>query len=112
MNCEFKLVSSLEKCFFGKGNFPETRSGSMLKNEVYSFQLLCSAEAGERVNAFDCKVNIRSALAPYLRVFSVGYVPSLLPAYPVGTDENYLSKVPGLFPDPLFPMKDGKFQMM
>ena len=112
MNCEFKLVSSLEKCFFGKGNFPETRGGSMLKNEVYSFQLLCSAEAGERVNAFDCKVKIRSALAPYLRVFSVGYVPSLLPAYPVGTDENYLSKAPGLFPDPLLPLADGKFQMM
>ena len=46
MNCEFKLVSSLEKCFFGKENFPATRGGSMLKNEVYSFQLLCSAEAG------------------------------------------------------------------
>ena len=113
MNCEFKLVSSLEKSFLDRPeNMPETRSGSMLKNEVYSFQLLCWADVGEQVTGFNCKVKIQSALAPYLRVFSVGFVPSLLPAYPSGTDEDYLTKTPGLFPDPLFPLGDGTFQMM
>ena len=113
MNCEFKLVSSLEKSFLDRPeSMPETHSGSMLKNEVYSFQLLCWADVDEQVAGFNCKVNIQSALASYLRVFSVGFVPSLLPAYLVGTDEDYLTKTPGLFPDPLFPLGDGTFQMM
>ena len=104
MKCELKLLSSLEKVFFDKfTNLPEHTSGTMLKNEIYSFQL---ATWGEDDNHFlqklECKIKVESELEDCICVKQVGYVPSLLPTYADGVDDDYITKTPGMFPDPLW----------
>ena len=110
MEYSFKLLSSLEKVFFGDlESFPEHTRGSMLKNEVYSFQL-----AGWVLDPYrrtiPCKLEIESSLTPFITVYQVGYVPSLVPTYNSDADDDYITKTPGLFPDPLYKIKDGKLE--
>lgn len=107
MKHEFKLVSSLEKNFFAKpDHMEEVTGGSMLKNEIHSFQLIGWAENHEWPQRSDCKVVLESPIAEYVTLYEVGYVPSQLPAYPTCTCDDYLSKQPGLFPDPLYRLND------
>lgn len=113
MTCEIKLLSSLEKVFFEQFNdLPEHTSGSMLKNEIYSFQLACWGEDEnyllQRLNA---RIKVESALAPYIQVKRIDYVPSMLPGYGGSGDEDYITKLPGLFPDPLQTVKDGRIEL-
>lgn len=106
---KFKLVSSLEKIFFkGMEKLQEQTSGSMLQNEIYSFQLVgwCSNEENQRVV---CHYEVHSELAPYITVKAVGYVPNLVPCIEVGDDDGYITKTPGLFPDPLLANQDHCF---
>lgn len=103
MRHEFKLVSSLEKNFTAKpDHMQEITCGSMLKNEIHSFQLIGWAENEEWPLRSDCRVELESPIADYVKLYEVGYVPSLLPAYPNCECEDYLTKAPGLFPDPLY----------
>lgn len=107
MKHEFKLVSSLEKNFFAKpDHMAETASGSMLKNEIHSFQLIGWAENDTWPRRSDCRVELVSPIARYVKVYEVGYVPSMLPAYYDESCDDYLSKEPGLYPDPLYPLND------
>lgn len=110
MKCEFKLLSSLEKVFFDRfTDLPEHTSGSMLKNEIYSFQL---AAWGEDDNCWlqklECQIKIESALEQYIQIKQIDYVPSIIPGYVGVMDEDYITHEPGLFPDPLHSIKDGK----
>ena len=79
MPYEFKLVSSLEKNFFAKpDHLPERNSGSMLKNEIHSFQLIgwgTPVELPKRT----LRIEVESALAPYISLYKVGYVPVMMP---------------------------------
>ena len=62
MRCEVKLLSSLEKVFFDKFTYlPEHSSGSMLSNEIYSFQLAIWGE-GEILPNHACTIEIESEL--------------------------------------------------
>lgn len=113
MKCELKLLSSLEKVFFDKfAELPEYTSGSMLKNEIYSFQL---AGWGEDDNCWlqklDCQIRVESELAPYIQIKRIDYVPSIIPGYVGVMDENYITYEPGLFPDPLHTIKNGKIEL-
>lgn len=113
MKCELKLISSLEKVFFDKfTDLPEQTSGSMLKNEIYSFQL---AGWGEDENCWlqrlECQIKIESELEPYIHIKQIGYVPSILPGYMDVMDDDYITKKPGLFPDPLYNIKNGKIEL-
>ena len=109
MNCELKLISSLEKIFFEKfTDIPEHTTGSMLGNEIYSFQLAVWGE-GELLPRHKHKLRIVSELEPYIQLKSVGYVPSILPAIESKADEDYITKTPGvMFPDPLYTVKNGE----
>ena len=110
MKCELKLVSSLEKIFFDDfANIAEYKAGSMLKNEIYSFQLVTFGEH-EKISRQQCKLVIESELEPYIQVKQVGYVPSILPARKLA-DEDYITKTPGLFPDPLHTIEDGMIEI-
>lgn len=112
MKCEFKLLSSLEKVFFDNPEkLPEHTSGSMLKNEIYSFQLVGWGEGRIYEQKAVCKIKVESELEPYIQVKAVGYVPSLLPMGKVGADDDYITKTPGMFPDPLHTLKDGIFAL-
>ena len=103
MAYEFKLVSSLEKNLMEKPDcVHEVTGGSMFKNEIHSFQLMGRKEAEGWPYRCDCRVEVESPIADYVKLYEVGLVPVLLPAYPDTKCEDYLSKEPGLYPDPLY----------
>ena len=109
MIVKHKLLSSLEKVFF---NFPEElkeeKSGSMMKNEIFSFQFVAEIEDSNRKpNPYEinCKIRIESPINEYIDIFTVDYVPSLLAAYPNACDEDYITTSPGMLPDLLTPIK-------
>jgi hypothetical protein len=101
---ELKLLSSLEKVFSDEDlKAQQLCSGSMLLNEVYSFQVAYNYNCnGRKLNNVQVKVN--SELEPWIMIRNVGLIPSELPCYP-DHDENILRSAPGLYPDALFPIK-------
>lgn len=108
MKCELKLISSLEKIFFENfSEISEHKSGSMMKNEIYSFQLAMWGEH-EWLTKLNCKLKIESELGPYIEIKQIGYVPSVLPVNDAVADDDYLTKKPGLLPDPLYAVKNGE----
>lgn len=112
MGYNFKLVSSLEKIFFKDKIYSEHTCGSMLKNEIYSFQLAGTFHDNEHLEAF-CQLEIESALKDCIRVYRIGYVPSLFPCLiEKFSDDDFITKTPGLFPDPLYEIKDGKLRLI
>ena len=111
MKCEIKLLSSLEKIFFAKPtDLDEHTAGSMLKNEIYSFQLACWGFEDSYQQRLKCKIEIESELEPYIQIKQIGYVPSLFPAH-LPDDEYYITKIPNLFPDPLYTIVDGEIEL-
>ncbi len=108
MEFRCKLVSSLEKVFFDLPGAAEILQGSMLKNEMYSFQLAMWAQH-QKPQRIPCRVEIESQLKPCMQVRKVEYVPSLLPAMAWGSDDDYITKTPGLFPDPLLPLEQDQY---
>lgn len=100
MQFESKFLSSLEKVFFDLPQTPELSCATMLKNERFSFQLAMWA-LHEKPQRIACSVQVESDLSPYLQVRKVEYVPSQLPAMSWNSDDDYITKTPGLFPDPL-----------
>lgn len=110
MKCDVKLLSSLEKVRFEiPQDVPEHTRGSMLKNEIYSFQLAVSGR-DDTANRFTCTLRVKSELESYITVKQVKYVPVLVPSIEIGDDDDYLSKTPGLFPDALWTVKNGQIE--
>ena len=111
MPYEFKLVSSLEKNFFAKpDHLPENVSGSMLKNEIHSFQLIGWGTPDELPKR-TLRIEVESALASYITIYKVGYVPVMMPI-PASTEEkDFLFTTPGMAPDPLHRIRDGHFEL-
>jgi hypothetical protein len=93
-----RVLSSLEKVFADEElRAPEWKSGTMLNNETYSFQV---AYHWDNYMLKNVKVEVRSELAPHITIYSVGLVPSDMPCY-WDHDDNVLRTTPGLYPDPL-----------
>lgn len=109
MQCEVRLLSSLEKVFFDKfTGIPEHSSGSMLKNEIYSFQL-ATWGYGDMFPKHERKIEIESEIEPYIQLKSVEYVPSTLATIEARGDDDFITKKPGImFPDPLQTVKNGE----
>ena len=111
MKCKLKLLSSLEKIFFAEPTeMMEHTTGSMLKNEIYSFQLACWGMGEPYEQRLRCKIQVESALAPYIQIKQIGYVPSLFPGH-LPDDEDYITKMPNLFPDPLTNVNNGEIEI-
>lgn len=111
MEYQFKLTNSLEKIFFDPIDaFPELKESSMMKNELFSFQLAAWV-TGNGWPRIKCKMEIESELAPWITVRRVGYVPSTVPSMQCSEDDDYLSKKPGLFPDPLYAIENGEMDL-
>ena len=108
MNEKFKIkfISALEKCFKDENIDlkPELKSVSMFKNEHLSVQLAYTyidpALTMKSIN----NLEINSPLKDYISVSVVEEVNVPLPIYHNVTDENYLRKKPGLYPDLLRPL--------
>jgi hypothetical protein len=98
---ETKILSSLEKVFADEElNAIEFNRGSMLQNEVYSFQI------AYKWNDFMMKqveVSVISEISPWINIRRVGLIPSEMPCY-ADHDNNILRTTPGLYPDALMPM--------
>ena len=101
---ETKLLSSLAKVFSDEELTAESwDKGSMLSNEVYSFQVAyhCVQESGnvpDQVN-----IRVKSELSPYTTLRKVTLIQSDLPCYE-DHDENVLRTTTGLYPDLLRPL--------
>ena len=63
---------------------------------------------GEGEYSFTVETELNSPVS----IYRVGYVPSQLSAYPQAHDDNYLTVDSGMFPDPLFPITDGKISLI
>ncbi len=109
-NYRFKLINSLEKV---TGVFPDSlkeyTSGSMLKNEQYSFQAVMYAESDEWY--VRGRVEIDSPIKDYITLYSVGNVPCMHTHLPNECcDDDFISKTPCVLPDPLYIMEDAKYE--
>lgn len=94
---ECKLISSLTKVFADQAPQAERVTLSVLKGETASFQLAAQGFGSIRVKA--------SAPGFRVQVREVGQVPVTRPCGP-DVDDNYLRKMPGLFPDVLLPLPE------
>ncbi len=111
MKYRWKTTSSLEKIFFHNFDaLKEETHGTMFKNEIYSFQLAGEFENTELVKT-KCSIELESELSPYISLYSVGYCANDLPSIEIEDDDNYITKEPGLFPDPLFKIRDNTFML-
>lgn len=109
MYVKTKLLSSLDKVFLDEEpTQPAWTSMSMLKGETSSFQWVATVDEG---SVFEAVISVESPLKEYIRAYTVGHVPSQFPAYS-HSDDNFLRRTPGLYPDVLFPCEDGVFNLM
>jgi hypothetical protein len=106
---ETRVLSSLSKVFADEDlRVEEWNRGSMLLNEVYSFQVAYRWNGGlQKGNS----VKIISELAPWIQVRAVGLVPSEMPCYS-DHDENVLRTAPGLYPDILEEIQPGELVLI
>ena len=106
INYEMKLLSSLEKVFQDETPVykPECIKLSGLWGETISFQ---AAYTGDSFMRERLDVKVISKIAPWVRVRTVEQVPVGRATNGV-VDDNYLKTTPGLYPDLLKDLKDGK----
>lgn len=108
----FRLVDSLEKVFVDEPPRALDRSIglSVFLGETASFQLAYlppTIESGGPRRPVSVSVDAESA--PYVTINRVDLVPATLLAFD-GHDEGYLRDRPGLYPDLLVPLPDGRLQ--
>jgi hypothetical protein len=98
---ETRCISSLVKVFADE-ELKEAPcvQGSALTGEFFSFQVAYRSA----VLMKNIRVSVDSGLADVISVRSVGLVPSELPNYH-DHDDFLLRTVPGLYPDPLYPLE-------
>lgn len=107
-------ASGLEKIFLDQAPSGTYAGGSLLKNEGYSFQFaFTGASDGEIAwgTWADAEIRIDSDIAGCLDLYLVGNVGVTLATYP-HYDQGYLRTAPGMYPDPLMPIKDGKVKIL
>ena len=101
-----KIVSSLDKCFIDSklDDFDAISKITVLKNERFSFQLICRMDAPEDFMRQIYKPKIEGKLAKYATIREVKNVPVTMPSFPDCFDDNYLRTTPGIYPDLLLPL--------
>ncbi len=111
----YRLVSSLEKCFWDTevDSVPEIKSGSALRGERFSFQLIWRSIDELQDRKFEMFLRIESALGGAVSAQSVESVPVRHPCYKRGHDDDFIRTTPDLYPDLLTPVTpDRKLYMM
>lgn len=95
---ELRWISSLEKVFSDEPlSAPAVSEATALRGEIFSVQCATFYEGDDKLSA---TVGLKTDFPGDVKVYRVGYVPSMLPAYP-WSDDDFLRKAPGVFPDPL-----------
>jgi hypothetical protein len=96
-----RVISSLEKVFPDcELQAAEWKKGSMLSNEVYTFQI---AYKWNSLLKKGVKLHVVSTIASSVTMYSVGLMPVEMPAYG-DHDDNVLRGKPGMYPDILYPI--------
>ncbi|MBP3435863.1 MAG: DUF4091 domain-containing protein [Clostridia bacterium] len=96
---EFRWISSLEKVFSDESLMASSiTEATALRGERFSVQCATYYDGNDKLYG---DVAVSTDLPGDVRLYRVGYVPAMLPAYP-WSDDNFLRKQPGVFPDPLF----------
>ncbi len=100
-----KAVSALEKILLhtNYNSLTPLKRLKAAKGERVSFQLALKNVRADSRRKIDTHFKLTGGLAKYAKMFRVGHVPVHLAAFE-GTDDNYISKAPGLYPDVLFPI--------
>ena len=108
----FKQVSSLAKVFPDDDitRFEELNKLSALKGERLSYQIIYKCDSEKRWLGATATA-VTDERIP-VEIKRVGCVPSMFPCLNRECDEWYLRKNPGMFPDVLYEMPDGKFDII
>lgn len=107
---ELRLLSSLEKVFLDGDPKETSLPLSGFQNEIVSFQLAytlcnpCTIGDCMEPRPIYVQAEVISPISEAVHIRQVKQIPVRLAAYP-GTDDNYLSKKPGLYPDLLSDLK-------
>jgi len=109
MSVRIVPASGLEKIFPDASPSGSYRGGSLLSNERYSFQFAftISAFPDSMKGWAMADLSVESDIADNLELYLVRNVPVTVATYP-RYDEGYLRTGPGLYPDPLLPLKAGE----
>ncbi|MBR3681310.1 MAG: DUF4091 domain-containing protein [Clostridia bacterium] len=107
-----KIVSSLEKAFLDQRleDFEQLEHVSVLRGERLSIQLLYVYEGANSPALWEPRrlpIVPQGELAPFASIRRVFSVPVTKAIHTLGTDDNYLRAVPGLYPDLLKPLYYG-----
>ncbi len=105
-----KAISSLEKVFLGDkmDQFAQLEKITAAAGERIGFQVVIETlQALEKHRYAPIEIKIESVFSATTVVDEVGYIPSELPAYLERCDDDYITKTSGVFPDVLYPVKNG-----
>ena len=99
-----KALPSCEKCFSDEkfDSKKEKNSFKILKNQRLAFQVAYIKKTPELDGEIAAELVIDSPLKDYITLYSIEEVPNYKPCYEE-TDDDYLRKTPGLYPDLLMP---------
>lgn len=112
MSISLKAVPSYEKCFFDE-DFdakPSLVRACCLRGEEFHFEVVMTArEVPAWLLGEPARLACRSPLADVITFERIENVPVRFPCYPLRSDEDYLRRTPGLYPDLLIPMSPGEW---
>lgn len=103
---QLRPLSALAKVFPQRIYGRATREIYGITGQEVSFQIAYRIAPEDKYTHGNLKVELVSPFNDSTELYSVGYVPSVLSAYPERTDKNYISTESGIFPDPLFPVEN------
>lgn len=103
---KIKLLSSLEKCFLDESieNKNEYKSASCLKNELFHFLVAYQNDNGRNF----ANLSVVSEISDRITVSRIEVVPVQMAAQDGFTDDYFLRKSPGLYPDILQPLEENR----
>lgn len=101
MSINIKQVSSLEKIRSFSDIKTEISEKTLLKGEVFSFQQVIYSDSQSEI-----EVSVDSELKNYIKLYQVKETPMDFPCIAHFSDDDYITKEPGLMPDLLIPLED------
>ena len=108
MQLTAKTISSLDKCFLDEDidKKREINSLSALCGETLCFQIAYVNKQSANPNDTLCYLHVDSPIREMVKISRVDSVPVRFTTYGNCTDENYLRKTAGLYPDLMIPIDE------
>lgn len=102
-----KIISSLEKCFLNEKIEQKVafEKASCFKNELFHFGICY--QASDKNSTGYAYLSVESEIAEYVNVSRIEPVPVQLAARP-WSDNLFIKKEPGLYPDVMQPLEENK----